>query len=125
MKLLLKRLMSYFPSPLPVGMSQFNTWSDSIIELSGPYADADSMKFAVASMIMHLGAQRSSVPKNFFVKSLRKTAANQIAGQVFQDIKQRQAEAQKAAEEAAKLQQPAEDTAPTPQPSDAPPKATA
>lgn len=119
MKLLLKRLMSYFPCPLPVGMSQFETWSDSIIALSGPYADSDSMKFAIASMIMHLGAQRSYVPKNFFVRSLRKTAANQIAGQVFQNIKQKQAE------EATKVQQPAEDTAPPSQLSDATPKAQA
>lgn len=100
---LIKRLLSYFPTPLPVGLSQFNTWADSIIELSGDYADRDSMTFAIASMVIHLPAGTASVPKNFFVKSLRKSAANQVASQVFQDIKSKQAEAM------AKLK--AEDTA--------------
>ena len=101
MKLLLKRLLSLFPTKLPVGMSQFETWSDSIIELSGEFADRDSMKFAIASQVMHLGPQRSSVPKNFFVSSLRKAAANQVASQIFQDIKlkqQKMLEEQKQAE---------------------------
>lgn len=93
-----KRLLSLLPTPLPVGMTEFESWSDDIINLSGPYADTDSMKFAIASMIMHLGPQKSHVAKNYFVRSLRKTAANQVAGQVFTNIKEKQ---QKAAAEAA------------------------
>jgi len=93
MKLTVKRLFSLIPTPLPVGMTQFEEWSESIIELSGNYADTDSLKFAMASMILHLGAQRSRVPKNHFVQSLRKVAANQVASQVFQDIKVKQQEA--------------------------------
>lgn len=101
MKLLLKRMLSLLPSKLPVGLSQFDPWANSIIELSGQFADLDSMKFALASQVLHLGAQRSSVPKNFFVQSMRKAAANQVASQVFQDIKQRQLEAQKAVQQQA------------------------
>lgn len=86
-------------------MTAFESFVDEIIELSGPYADRDSMMFAVASIIMHLPPQRSSVPKNYFVRSLRKVAANQVAGQAFQDVKTRQAEAQKAAQEAEKQAQ--------------------
>jgi hypothetical protein len=112
MKLLLKRVLSRLPSPLPVGMSEFQQWSDDIIELSGKFADVDSMKFALASQIMHLGAQQAYVPKNYFVKSMRKAAANQVASQAFQDVKNKQLEAAKAAEEAAK--QPVEVTTPTP-----------
>lgn len=82
-------------------MTEFNEWADSIIELSGKFADEDSMKFAIATMVMHLGPQRSHVPKNHFVRSLRKTAANQVAGQVFQDIKLKQ----KLAEDTAKQQE--------------------
>lgn len=100
-KLILKKLMSLFPTALPVGMAEFNTWSESIIELSGKYADEDSMKYAIATMIMNLGPQRSHVSKNFFVRSLRKAAANQVAGQVFYDIKTKQDQARKAAEETA------------------------
>jgi hypothetical protein len=100
MKRLLKQLLSLLPTKLPVGMTEFNAWADSIIELSGNYADADSMKFALASMVIHLGPQRSSVAKNHFVRSLRKTAANQVAQAVFQDIKIKQQEAAKAAQQA-------------------------
>ena len=108
MNLILKRLLSYLPSKLPVGVSEFQTWSDSVIELSGEFADRDSMKFALASQVIHLGPQKSSVPKNFFVRSMRKAAANQVASQVFQDIKLKQ---QLAAEKAALAAKQAEDTA--------------
>lgn len=103
----IKRLLSYLPSKLPVGLTQFNTFADSIIELSGQYADDDSMRFAIASMIIHLPAGKATVPKAFFVNGLRKSAANQVASQVFQDVKTKQAEAQaklKQAEETAKLE---------------------
>lgn len=102
MKLQLKRFLSYFPSNLPVGITEFDAWADSIIELSGQFASIDSMKFALASMIIHADAKQSSVPKNNFVKALRKSAANQVASQVFQDIKtKQQAEATAATSEAA------------------------
>jgi len=79
-------------------MSEFNTWSDRVILQSGQFADSDSMKFALASQIMHLPPQTSSVPDQYFVRSMRKAAANQVASQVFQDIKIKQQEAQKAAQ---------------------------
>ncbi len=102
MKMLIKRLLSLIPSALPVGLQEFYIFSDDIIELSGPYADEDSMRFAIATMILHLGPQKSRISKNHFVRSLRKTAANQVAGQIFQDIKVKQQEAQKQAEATAK-----------------------
>lgn len=93
MRLALKRLLSHLPTYLPVGVTEFQSWSRDIIELSGKFADEDSMRFALASQVLHLGAQKSSVPKHFFVCSMRKAAANQVASQVFQDIKQKQIEA--------------------------------
>ncbi len=98
MKLLIKRLLSRLPTNLPVGMTEFESFANDIIELSGAYADADSLKFAIASMIQHADAKYAALPKNYFVVRLRKVAANQIAGQVFYDIKTKQQEAQKAAE---------------------------
>lgn len=98
MKLLLKRLLSRIPTSLPVGLSEFETWSDSIIELSGTFADLDSMKFAIASILIHADARHGALPKNYFVSRLRKSAANQIASQIFQTIKTQQAEKQKQAE---------------------------
>ena len=94
MSLLIKRALSYFPSKLPVGMSEFNVWSQDIIDLAGPMADDDSMKFAIASQLMHQGSTSDRIPKRFFVAALRKAAANQVAAQVFQDVKLRQAERQ-------------------------------
>lgn len=97
---LLKKLLSYLPSKLPVGMTAFHEYSDEVIELSGKFADEDSMRWAIANMVMHLPSTKDKVPKNYFVRCLRKTAANQIAGQVFIDIKTKQDEARKAAEAA-------------------------
>lgn len=101
MKLLIKRLLSYFPSKLPVGLTQFDKWVNEIIELSGQFADITSMRFVLASELMHSEAKKGSVPKNYFVSRCRKLAANQTAGYVLQEIKSEQ-EKLKAAE-AAKL----------------------
>lgn len=90
---LINKATSYVPTKLPVGMAEFNTWADSIIELSGKFADEDSMKYAIASNLMHLPHTTSSVPKNYFVKALRKAAANQVASQVFMYLKIKQQEA--------------------------------
>lgn len=92
-----KTLCSYFPSSVPTSVPEFKEWSDSIIELVGPMADVDSMKFALASQLIHLGPQSSSKPKQYFVRSLRKAAANQVSSYFFQEIKLKQQEAAKAA----------------------------
>lgn len=97
MKMLILKALSYFPRNLPVGVTEFYTWSDRIISLSGNFADTDSMRFALASQLIHLGAQQSCVSDQFFIRSMRKAAANQVASQVFQDIKQKQLAAQQAA----------------------------
>lgn len=101
----IRKLLSYIPTSLPVGMTEFVEWSDSIIELSGKFADEDSMRWAISNMIMHLPSTKATASKNYFVQCLRKTAANQIAGQIFVDIKEKQAAAQKAAEAAQQPQQ--------------------
>lgn len=90
MKQLINKLRSYLPEPLPVGLAEFHKYADSIIELSGKFADEDSLKFAICSMIMHAGEAKGYLPKQYFVKRLRKVAANQVAGQVFTDIKEKQ-----------------------------------
>ncbi len=87
LKLAFKKVVSYLPSKLPVGMAEFDTFAQDVLDLSGQYADRSSMLFAIASMIIHLPAGRGTVPKNQLVQGLRKSAANQVASQVFQDIK--------------------------------------
>lgn len=108
MKLFVKKALSYFPSRLPTGMTEFDNWSNSIIELSGQFADVDSMKFVLADMIQRLGASKTSkyttmlsyVPKNHFVQGLAAAAAKQIAAQVFFDIKTKQLEKQQEQQQA-------------------------
>lgn len=90
LKFLLEILCSYLPTKLPVGLQEFNDFTDSIIRISGEYADRDSMVFAIASMVIHLDSKKGYVRKNQIVQMLRKSAANQVASQVFQDIKTKQ-----------------------------------
>lgn len=87
-----KKVLSYIPEPLPVGMPQLEQFCVDIIALAGNYADADSMKWAISSQIIH--SSSSKLSKNHFVQTLRKAAANQVASQMFQDIKNKQIEAE-------------------------------
>lgn len=119
MTLLIKKLLSYFPTKLPVGMTEFHAWADEIIKLTGKIADEDSLKFALANMVMHLKSDLAHVSKNYFVNSLRKGAANQVASQVFLDIKLKQKQAAETATKAsqdaaaAQIPTPVEVTTPT------------
>lgn len=84
--------------PLPVGMQEFEEFAQRILAKSGKYADEESMKYALAVAILHADATKGSLPDSYFIDRLRKAAANQVASQVFQDIKNKQ-------EAAAKLKQ--------------------
>lgn len=107
---MLKYILSYLPSKLPVGMAEFNTWADSIINLLPAGLEGvptDDKKFVIASTVQRLDPSSNYKPKVYFVKILHSAAAKQVAGQVFLEIKERQ----KAALEATKANQPAEVTA--------------
>lgn len=92
LKLLAMMALVYMPRRLPVGMTEFNTWSDRIIKLSGQFADADSMKWTLATIALHLGPQASSKADIYFIRSMRKAAVNQVVSQAMQDIKAAQAQ---------------------------------
>ena len=104
----LKKFLSKFPTKLPVGLTEFEAWTDDIIELSGELANRDSIQFVLSDMIQRTGALKNSafgtipgyVPKDHFVQGLIAAAAKQVAGQVFFDIKTKQQEAAKAAQAA-------------------------
>lgn len=102
-KKLAKQIRAFFPSRLPVGMQEFDTWSDSFSEIYNlPTDNKDSIKFTLASIIMHLGGQDAYKSKFYFLLTVRSGAAKQIAGSVFYDIKKKAQEAEKAANDAAK-----------------------
>jgi len=99
---LVKQIRGLFPSALPTGVTAFESWAEDIIATYDlPTSDKDSIKFTLATIIMHLGPQAASKPKYYFVLTLRAGAAKQVAGQVFTDIKTKAKEAELAAQKAA------------------------
>lgn len=65
--------------PLPTGMTEWDEWADRIIAGAMLTASPESQKFALANMILHLGPTESHKEDAFFIHTLLKTAANQIA----------------------------------------------
>ena len=88
-----KRILAYLPTDLPVGKTAMHAFYDDILELAGKYADTQSMKWVLSTKIMQLDQNVSRKSKMFFVKILRKAAANQVASDIVLDIKTAQQEA--------------------------------
>lgn len=98
LKKLLRKVLGCIPSPVPTGMAEFNTWADSIINTyKMPTQDMDSIKYALATMIMHSGPTDAYKPKLHFALALNASAAKQVAGSVFREIKERHDASVKAA----------------------------
>lgn len=105
MKRLLLQLLALFPSRLPTGVSEFNTWAESFAQTYNlPTSNVDSIKFTLASVIMHLGSTSAYKSKFYFYLVMNSAASKQVAGQVFYDIKTAQAEAAKKALEDSNVQ---------------------
>lgn len=70
-----------------MGMEDFDTWTDRLIagscikrdEKTSEEAHRDSLKFAFATMLMHLPPTTDHECDGYFIKSARKAAINQIA----------------------------------------------
>ena len=82
--------------PLPMGRNDFEEWSDRIISGSlVPMGEVDkqvfidSQKCVLAGMILHLGPTESHKEDAFFIHSLRKAAANQVAHTVGLEYRQK------------------------------------
>ena len=75
--------------PLPQGRTEFYTWADRII--SGALVDADvqSKYWTLANLILHLGPTESHKEDAFFIHSLRKLAANQVADTIRIEIREK------------------------------------
>lgn len=78
-----------------MGVKEFHAWSERLISgalLQGgkddPEAFIKMQKFALASMLMHLGPTESHKPDAHFIHSLRHQAAKEIAYQYIQDIQE-------------------------------------
>lgn len=91
------KVRNAFPAPLPRGMEEFETWSNALI-VTYDLPDNDSIKFALATMILHLGPTECDKPKRYFARAVLKGMAAQVASAVMYNLKEKQK-----AEEAAKL----------------------
>ncbi len=73
---------------LPLGRQAFEAWSDRII--SGaciPGATPESIKFALADQLLHLGPTVDFEADLYFIKCLRKFAINQVADSMRKEIR--------------------------------------
>lgn len=102
----LKKLNKFFklilftiPTPLPIGMAEFDSWSADIISTYN-LPNNDSIRFAIATMILHSPEKKAFISKFSFFLKVRKGMANQIAGGIMQELKEKQAAAAKAQQEA-------------------------
>lgn len=85
--------------PLPMGIKEFEEWSSRIIQGAMVGASERSLKFALASMVLHnLGPTESFKEDAYFIHCLRKSAANQVAHVVMNEIKDEQELEKKLAE---------------------------
>jgi len=77
--------------PLPVGVPEFHEWSERII--SGAClpktATRESLKFALANILINLPPNLAFEEDVYFIHCLRKAAANQVADFVRTDIRDR------------------------------------
>lgn len=88
-----------FPQALPVGMSAFDTWANSLVSTyTLPTQDMTTIKFVLSTLIMRLGQTTAYKSNLYFVLAIKAGAAKQVAAAAFQDIKTKQEEQQKAAE---------------------------
>jgi hypothetical protein len=85
------------PRPLPMGRDDFHVWADRIISgtllpeshienFKSKEIFHESLKYALATMLMHLGPTESHKPDTYFIHSLRKSAVNQIADTIRKEI---------------------------------------
>lgn len=98
---MLKWVLSFFPTLLPVGVTAFGKWATDVIKLSGA-PDNSSTRFALCVMLMHRGDKRIGFrePKRHYAKLLYKASINEVVHSVAQEIKANQQAEQKAAENA-------------------------
>lgn len=94
----IKQILGHFPTRLPIGLTEFEAWYKDIVT-TYDLLDNDSIKWAVATMILQGPPAKSRRAKFEFVQLILKGMASEVATQVMLDLKAKQ----KAEIEAAKL----------------------
>jgi hypothetical protein len=80
---------------LPVGLSEFKTWADTIVAKSKA-PDNDSTRWTLAAIVLELKHDVDAVSHEFMLRRLNKAMANQVASAYMYDLKQKQAAEEKA-----------------------------
>lgn len=112
----LKLIRNFFPSSLPIGMTEFETWAEDIVSIYGFERSPElnrSYRWILASSITSLGATAAYKAKYYFFLVIQAASAKQIAGGAMYEIKQEQAAEIKAIKEAAAAKQLVEATVTT------------
>lgn len=81
------------PIALPLGFKEFEEFTDRILAQVGPGFEnvpRGDIQFVLATTITHLGPQDCEKPDSHFIKTLRAAGAKQVAGGVFQRVKEEQ-----------------------------------
>lgn len=93
-----------------MGRKEFEEWSERIIAGAMLTATKESQKFTLANLILHLGPTESHKEDAFFIHSLRKFAANQVADAIRMEIRDKAKARLAQEEEDAKLKLAADPT---------------
>lgn len=99
-KKLFSKLKGLFPTSLPVGMTEFDDWSNRIIQ-TYDFPDNDSVRFTLATMILHSNETDDVKPDKYFAKKVKKGMANQVAAGMIQELKAKHEAKAKAEHDAA------------------------
>jgi hypothetical protein len=81
MKRFLNWIFSFVPRKLPTGMTSFNSWVASIVELSGLPSNDTTRKLA-ATFILRVPTTIAFLSHRTISNQLIKAAANQVAAEV-------------------------------------------
>lgn len=95
---------------LPVGLTEFHSWSDRIIQGAMLPATAESQKYTLANLLLGLPPTTGAESDIYFIHSLRKAATNQVADYFRKEVYAKKQE--RLAAEQAQKQNEAEVTAP-------------
>lgn len=88
---LFSKILSFFPSKLPKGSQEFQTFCDSIFDLYD-IPKEDGYYHSIAVMIQHLPPTQVYKPKAWFASSIYNAQAREVAFYKIQEIQKRNKE---------------------------------
>lgn len=100
MKKFIKRLLAKRRTKMPQGVTEFNTWCDDII-WTYDLPNNDSIRFALASEVLHSKPEAAYAPKEYYGFRMLKGASNEVAVAMMRDLKAKREEEIKKQQEAA------------------------